>query len=68
MVDVDITSASGFTSTPTVHFSGGGGTGAAATATIVDNGDLPPNAPNDDTGRSQFDNVTNDNTPTIYLP
>ncbi len=67
VVDVDITSASGFTSTPTVVFTGGGGTGAAATAAIIDNGDLPPSAANDDTGRSQFDNVTNDNKPTIYL-
>ena len=41
--------------------------GAAATAAIIDNGDLPPSAANDDTGRSQFDNVTNDNKPTIYL-
>ncbi len=32
-----------------------------------DTGDLPTNAPADDTGRSQFDNVTNINTPTIYV-
>jgi hypothetical protein len=30
-------------------------------------GDLPTNAPQDDTGRSQFDNVTNDNQPLIYI-
>jgi hypothetical protein len=32
-----------------------------------DTGDLPANAPPDDTGRSQFDNVTKVNNPTIYL-
>ncbi len=32
-----------------------------------DTGDLPPTAPNDDTGRSQFDNVTDLNRPTIYV-
>ena len=32
-----------------------------------DTGDLPANAPGDDTGRSQFDNVTKVNNPTIYL-
>ena len=32
-----------------------------------DTGDLPPNAPNSDSGRSQFDNVTNINTPRIYI-
>jgi hypothetical protein len=32
-----------------------------------DTGDLPTNAPADDTGRSQFDNVTKVNNPTIYL-
>ena len=30
-------------------------------------GDLPTTAPQDDTGRSQFDNVTNDNQPLIYI-
>ncbi len=30
-------------------------------------GDLPTNAPQDDTGRSQFDNVTNNNQPLIYI-
>jgi hypothetical protein len=39
----------------------------AADAGSPDTGDLPTNAPGDDTGRSQFDNVTNDNTPRIYL-
>ena len=32
-----------------------------------DTGDLPPNAPANDTGRSQFDNVTNINNPTLYV-
>ncbi|HEV2971778.1 MAG TPA: Ig-like domain repeat protein, partial [Pirellulales bacterium] len=32
-----------------------------------DTGDLPPGASPDDTGRSQFDNVTKVNTPTIYI-
>ncbi len=40
---------------------------AAGIAGSPDTGDLPPNAPADDTGRSQFDNVTNVNTPTIYV-
>ncbi len=40
---------------------------AAGIAGSPDTGDLPPNAPADDTGRSQFDNVTDINTPTIYL-
>ena len=39
----------------------------AGVAGSPDTGDLPPGAPNDDTGRSQFDNVTNINTPTIYV-
>src|SRR6202012_3427887 len=39
----------------------------AADAGSPDTGDLPTNAPDDDSGRSQFDNVTNDNTPRIYL-
>ena len=30
-------------------------------------GSLPPDAPNDDSGRSEFDNVTNDTTPRIYF-
>jgi hypothetical protein len=30
-------------------------------------GDLPTNAPQDDTGRSQFDNVTKNNQPLIYI-
>jgi hypothetical protein len=36
-------------------------------AGIPGTGDLPPNAPANDTGRSQFDNVTRINTPRIYL-
>jgi Bacterial Ig-like domain (group 3)/RTX calcium-binding nonapeptide repeat (4 copies) len=32
-----------------------------------DTGDLPPSAPPSDTGRSQFDNVTDINKPTIYI-
>jgi FG-GAP-like repeat/Bacterial Ig-like domain len=42
-----------------------GESGTAAGA--PDTGDLPPNAAADDTGRSQFDNVTDINTPTIYI-
>ena len=62
-----ITNGSGYTSAPTVTFTGGGFTTiATATASLIDLGDLPPNAPNDDSGRSQFDNVTYVNTPTIY--
>ncbi len=63
-----ITNGSGYTSAPTITFTGGGFTTiATATASLVDLGDLPSNAPNDDSGRSQFDNVTYVNTPTIYL-
>ncbi len=62
----------GYTSPPTVTFTGGGGTGASATATLTDVGDLPPGilppvTPDDDSGRSQFDNVTSVNKPTIYI-
>ena len=59
----------GYTSTPTVTFTGGGGTAATATASLTDTGDLPPGSrrPDDDSGRSQFDNVTNVNKPTIYI-
>ena len=99
---------SGYTSAPTVTFTGGGGTGAGrrlrnisqrpgdvaspsptarATPRAPDRhhhrrrrhqGPPPPrqsptratcrpDAANDDSGRSQFDNVTNINTPTIYI-
>ncbi len=70
VIGVTLTSnGSGYTSAPTVTFSGGGAgaTQATATATLTDVGNLPPAAPNDDTGRSQFDNVTYDNLPTIYI-
>jgi hypothetical protein len=69
VIGVTLTSnGSGYTSAPNVTFTGGGFlTAATATASLTDVGDLPPNAPNDDTGRSQFDNVTNDNVPTIYI-
>jgi hypothetical protein len=40
---------------------------AAGTAGAPDTGDLPANAAADDTGRSQFDNVTNIQEPTIYV-
>ena len=43
-----------------------GGTTAMATV-VYDTGDEPPNAVNDDSGRSQFDNVTNVTMPTIYV-
>jgi hypothetical protein len=67
VVAVTITGGTGYTSAPTITITGGGGTGATATAVLGDTGELPPGAPNDDSGRSQFDNVTNINTPTIYL-
>jgi len=57
----------GYVSPLTVTITGGGGTGATATAAITDTGAEPPTAVNDDSGRSQFDNVTNVNEPTIYL-
>ena len=69
VIGVTLTSnGSGYTSAPTVTFTGGGvgAIQATATATLTDVGMLPP-AANDDTGRSQFDNVTYDNTPTIYI-
>jgi hypothetical protein len=40
---------------------------SATVAGSPDTGDLPANAAADDTGRSQFDNVTKVNNPTIYL-
>ena len=66
---VQITSSgSGYTSAPAVAFSGGGFTVAAtATASLGDTGDLPVNSPQSDSGRSQFDNITYVNNPTIYL-
>ena len=67
VVAVTITGGTGYTSAPTITITGGGGTGATATALLDDTGELPSGAPNDDSGRSQFDNVTNINTPTIYL-
>ena len=67
VVAVTITGGTGYTSAPLVNFAGGGGTGAAATAVLDDTGDLPPNAPNSDSGRSQLDNTTNVSTPTIFI-
>ena len=69
VIGVTLTSnGSGYTSAPTVTFTGGGFlTAATAMASLTDVGDLPPAAPNDDTGRSQFDNVTYDNLPQIYI-
>ncbi len=65
VVAITITNpGSGYTTPPSIGFSSGT---AAATASIGDTGDLPKTAANDDTGRSQFDNVTNDNKPTIYI-
>jgi hypothetical protein len=40
---------------------------AAGVAGAPDAGDLPTTAPGDDTGRSQLDDVTNNNKPRIYL-
>jgi hypothetical protein len=42
-------------------------TGITGAAGVPDTGDLPANASPDDTGRSQFDNVTKTNNPTIYI-
>ena len=70
VMGVTLTSnGSGYTSAPIITFSGGGAgaTQATATASLTDVGNLPPSAANDDTGRSQFDNVTYDNLPTIYI-
>jgi hypothetical protein len=67
VVAITISEGTGYTSAPNIQLIGGGGAGATATATITDGGDLPTNSPNDDSGRSQFDNVTNVNTPRIYL-
>jgi hypothetical protein len=39
----------------------------AGVAGSPDTGALPTNAPGDDSGRNQFDNVTNDATPRIYI-
>ena len=66
---VNITSTGiGYTSPPTVTFTGGGFTTlAVGTAVLNDTGDLPLNSSNSDTGRSQFDNVTRINTPTIFI-
>ncbi len=68
VASITVSGGTGYTSAPAVMLSGGGFTTAAtATASITDTGDLPPNAPNQDSGRSQFDNVTKVNTPTIFL-
>src|SRR5262249_22496039 len=42
-------------------------TGITGAAGVPDTGDLPANAPADDTGRTQFDNTTKVNNPTIFL-
>ena len=67
ITSITITDGTGYTSPPTITITGGGGSGATATAAITDTGDLPPSTPNDDSGPSQFDNITNINTPTIYI-
>ncbi len=67
VVAITITGGTGYTSAPTLMITGGGGAGATATATLTDTGDLPTNSPNSDSGRSQLDNVTNVNLPTIYV-
>ncbi len=65
---ITISEGTGYTSAPTITLTGGGFTTAAtAVAAITDTGDEPANAANDDSGRSQFDNVTNVNEPTIYI-
>jgi hypothetical protein len=67
VVAITITGGTGYTTAPLVSITGGGGAGATATATLTDTGDLPANAPNSDSGRSQLDNTTNVNLPTIFI-
>ena len=65
---ITISEGTGYTSAPTITLTGGGfSVAATATAAITDTGDEPAGAANDDSGRSQFDNVTNVNEPTIYI-
>ena len=65
---ITISEGTGYVAPPTITLTGGGyTTPATATVAITDTGDLPANTPNDDSGRSQFDNVTNVNTPTIFV-
>ena len=67
VTSITISEGTGYTSAPTITITGGGSTGATATVAITDTGDLPPNTPNSDSGRSQFDNITNVNKPTIFI-
>ncbi len=67
VTSITISEGTGYTSAPAITITGGGGSGATATAAITDTGDEPPGTPNDDSGRSQFDDVTNVNEPTIYI-
>jgi len=67
VVAVTITGGTGYTSAPSLILSGGGGSGASYTVSLTDGGDLPGNSPNDDSGRDQFDNVTNVTKPLIYI-
>jgi hypothetical protein len=67
VIAVTISEGTGYTSAPNITLVGGGGAGATAVASFTSTGDLPPNAANADSGRSQFDNLTKVNTPTIFL-
>jgi len=67
VTSITVGEGTGYVAPLTVTITGGGGTGATATAAITDTGELPPTSVNDDSGRSQFDNVTRVNKPTIFL-
>ncbi len=74
VVLVTIQGGAGYTTAPTLSIDPplpGPGVTATATATLGDTGDLPVGPLNtaelDDTGRSQFDNVTKVNNPVIFV-
>ncbi len=69
VIAVTISEGTGYTSATTISFSAPpvGGTTATANVAITDTGDEPANTFNDDSGRSQFDSVTNVNEPLIYI-
>ena len=74
VVLVTIEGGAGYTTAPTLTIDPplpGPGVTATATATLGDTGDLPVGPLNtaelDDTGRSQFDNVTHVNNPTVFV-
>ncbi len=67
VTSITISGGTGYDTPPTIAILGGGGSGAFALANITDTGDEPPYTPNSDSGRSQFDNVTNVSEPTIFI-